>query len=61
MKGALTLKKGGEKLMKKQYICPMHPDVMADRPGSCPTCGMNLVPIKRTPADKAKADHCSCC
>lgn len=22
------------------YICPMHPDVRQDRPGSCPKCGM---------------------
>jgi hypothetical protein len=25
------------------YTCPMHPDVVADRPGKCPRCGMNLV------------------
>jgi Cu+-exporting ATPase len=24
------------------YICPMHPDVVSDRPGSCPRCGMAL-------------------
>ena len=28
------------------YICPMHPEVKRDRPGICPECGMNLVPIK---------------
>ena len=27
------------------YTCPMHPSVRADRPGSCPVCGMNLVPV----------------
>lgn len=26
-----------------QYVCPMHPDVIEDAPGSCPQCGMNLV------------------
>ncbi|MDQ3010685.1 MAG: heavy metal translocating P-type ATPase [Acidobacteriota bacterium] len=26
------------------YICPMHPEVRQDRPGSCPTCGMALEP-----------------
>jgi Cu2+-exporting ATPase len=29
------------------YVCPMHPDVVSDHPGSCPECGMNLVPTKR--------------
>ena len=26
------------------YTCPMHPNVKQDKPGSCPECGMNLVP-----------------
>jgi hypothetical protein len=25
------------------YTCPMHPEVVADKPGKCPKCGMNLV------------------
>jgi Cu(I)/Ag(I) efflux system membrane fusion protein len=29
-----------------RYRCPMHPDYVSDRPGSCPICGMNLVPIE---------------
>ena len=29
-----------------KYICPMHPDVRRDKPGSCPKCGMDLVEIK---------------
>lgn len=27
----------------KKYICPMHPDVVSDKPGTCPKCGMELV------------------
>jgi Cu+-exporting ATPase len=27
-----------------EYICPMHPEVVSDRPGSCPKCGMALEP-----------------
>ncbi len=27
-----------------EYTCPMHPEVVQDQPGSCPKCGMNLVP-----------------
>jgi FtsP/CotA-like multicopper oxidase with cupredoxin domain len=26
------------------YTCPMHPDVVSDDPGSCPKCGMKLMP-----------------
>lgn len=30
---------------KSKYHCPMHPTYLSDRPGSCPICGMDLVPI----------------
>ncbi|MEI7542760.1 MAG: heavy metal-binding domain-containing protein [bacterium] len=26
-----------------QYTCPMHPEVISDKPGKCPKCGMELV------------------
>ncbi len=29
-----------------QYTCPMHPDVVQDKPGNCPKCGMKLVEKK---------------
>src|SRR5260370_11577423 len=29
---------------KVEYVCPMHPEVVSDRPGSCPKCGMALEP-----------------
>jgi len=25
------------------YTCPMHPEVISDKPGKCPKCGMKLV------------------
>lgn len=28
------------------YTCPMHPEVMTDKPGNCPKCGMTLVKKK---------------
>jgi len=30
-----------------EYVCPMHPEVKADRPGKCPKCGMALVETKK--------------
>lgn len=29
----------------EQYTCPMHPHYVADRPGTCPICGMDLVEL----------------
>jgi FtsP/CotA-like multicopper oxidase with cupredoxin domain len=26
------------------YVCPMHPEVVTEEPGSCPHCGMKLLP-----------------
>lgn len=37
---------GGFGQAQVRYHCPMHPTVVSDRPGSCPICGMDLVPIK---------------
>jgi hypothetical protein len=28
---------------KVQYTCTMHPEVLSDKPGKCPKCGMTLV------------------
>jgi FtsP/CotA-like multicopper oxidase with cupredoxin domain len=28
------------------YACPMHPDVTAPEPGTCPRCGMKLLPVQ---------------
>ena len=27
-----------------EYTCPMHPEVIQSEPGSCPKCGMTLIP-----------------
>jgi Cu+-exporting ATPase len=31
-----------------KYTCPMHPQVLREGPGSCPICGMALVPLAGT-------------
>ena len=31
---------------KQKYTCVMHPEVVMDHPGTCPKCGMKLVPQK---------------
>ncbi|TJV66942.1 MAG: YHS domain-containing protein, partial [Mesorhizobium sp.] len=28
-----------------QYTCPMHPEIVRDKPGACPICGMALEPM----------------
>src|SRR5438093_985762 len=34
------------------YICPMHPEVEQDEPGTCPKCGMALEPKTVEPGVK---------
>ena len=36
---------------KKLYICPMHPEVQSEKPGSCPRCGMRLEVTKKEPSE----------
>lgn len=42
-----TTKATGTKNEKKEgiktYTCSMHPEVIADKPGNCPKCGMTLI------------------
>jgi FtsP/CotA-like multicopper oxidase with cupredoxin domain len=39
------------------WTCPMHPEIVRDEPGSCPICGMKLVPMTESaPAETAHDD-----
>ncbi len=40
--------------VKIEYVCPMHPEVVEDEPGSCPKCGMDLVARE---AGESAPDH----
>ncbi len=48
--------KSGDKSQKKvsKYICPMHPQISSDKPGSCSICGMDLVPADQ---EEEHSDH----
>ena len=35
-----------KEVAKVQYTCPMHPEVVRDKTGNCPICGMTLVEKK---------------
>lgn len=36
------------------YRCPMHPQIVQDHPGSCPICGMTLVPFEANQESQAQ-------
>lgn len=33
------------------YTCSMHPQIIQDKPGTCPICGMDLVPFEKNAAE----------
>lgn len=35
------------------YTCPMHPQIVQDKPGTCPICGMDLVAFDKNNKDVA--------
>jgi len=39
---------------RTRYTCPMHPEIVRDAPGSCPKCGMTLIPIVEAIAPAAE-------
>jgi Cu(I)/Ag(I) efflux system membrane fusion protein len=50
--------KGGNKKNTEQqakatqtYTCPMHPQIVQNKPGTCPICGMDLVPFDKNNKD----------
>jgi FtsP/CotA-like multicopper oxidase with cupredoxin domain len=47
---SMPLLYGGEVQTASSYVCPMHPEVTSSEPGTCPKCGMRLVPSDALPA-----------
>ncbi len=39
------------------YTCTMHPEIMQSEPGSCPKCGMTLVPVEHDDDEDGEHDH----
>jgi RND family efflux transporter MFP subunit len=40
-------KGAADKLQHSLFLCPMHPQITSDKPGSCSICGMDLVEKKK--------------
>lgn len=38
---------------KQTYTCPMHPQIVRNEPGTCPICGMDLVPFDKNNPDES--------
>ncbi|MBI5143982.1 MAG: hypothetical protein HZA30_02815, partial [Candidatus Omnitrophica bacterium] len=48
--------KGEEKAKIAYWTCAMHPSVRADKPGKCPICGMDLIPVYKEAQEVTKRE-----
>lgn len=44
---------GAVKEKQQTFTCPMHPQIIKHEMGTCPICGMDLVPFEKNSDDKA--------
>ena len=54
---SMPLLYGGQEPAASTYACPMHPEVTAPEPGTCPKCGMKLVVSDAVPSSSAAHAH----
>ena len=47
----------GTVVVNTTYTCPMHPQIVQAKQGTCPICGMDLVVFDRTNKDKSLTLH----
>lgn len=40
-------------IKEQTYTCPMHPQIVQNKPGTCPICGMDLVPFDKNNTDES--------
>ena len=40
-----------------EWTCSMHPQVRQPRPGRCPICGMDLIPVEKLSEEKAHVEQ----
>ena len=50
---SMPLLYGNKEQTASSYACPMHPEVTSTQPGTCPKCGMRLVPSDALPTPAA--------
>lgn len=43
-----TKKESEQGAAVQTYTCPMHPQIVQNKPGTCPICGMDLVPFDKS-------------
>jgi FtsP/CotA-like multicopper oxidase with cupredoxin domain len=54
---SMPLLYGHDAAPASSYACPMHPEVTSSEPGTCPKCGMKLVPAAAPPAKQEAVHH----
>lgn len=54
--GVVTADAHAEEAAAMKYTCPMHPQIISDKPGQCPICGMDLVAIEHDHGQSQKEE-----